>query len=101
MVIKRVSPMSIAKMSAVIYALFGVIVGVFVSLAAMAGSFAALNQSAGSNAFGGMFSAIFGVGAIIILPICYAVFGFIGGLIGGAIYNIAAGMMGGIEIETQ
>jgi hypothetical protein len=101
MVIKRVNSMSIAKMSAVIYALFGLIAGVFVSLAALAGSFAALNQSTGSSSLGGMFGAVFGVGAIIILPICYGIFGFIGGLVGGAIYNVAAGMMGGIEIEAQ
>ena len=39
-------------------------------------------------------------GAIIIAPICYAILGFIGGLIGAVVYNFAAGMMGGIEVET-
>ena len=41
-----------------------------------------------------------GIGAIIIAPICYAILGFIGGLIGAVVYNFAANMMGGIEIEA-
>jgi uncharacterized membrane protein len=40
------------------------------------------------------------IGAIIIAPICYAILGFIGGLIGAVVYNFAAGMIGGIEVET-
>jgi hypothetical protein len=63
------------------------------SLAAMAGA-----------AFGGEssgFGALLGVGAIVALPILYGGFGFIFTLIGAAIYNVIAGVIGGIEIETQ
>jgi hypothetical protein len=44
---------------------------------------------------------MFGVGAIIVLPICYAIFGFIGSFIFALIFNFAAGMTGGIEVETR
>jgi hypothetical protein len=47
-----------------------------------------------------MFGAMFGVAGIIVMPILYGVFGFIFALIGAVIYNVVAGIAGGIEIET-
>ena len=40
------------------------------------------------------------VGAIA-LPIFYGICGFVGGVIQALIYNIAAGVIGGIRIETE
>ena len=99
MVIKRIKPMSFAKMNAVIYGLIGLLVGGMFSLLAMAGGLAAGADSE-SGGLAATFGMIFGIGAIIIAPICYAILGFIGGLIGAVVYNFAAGMMGGIEVET-
>jgi hypothetical protein len=42
-----------------------------------------------------------GVGAIVVLPICYGIFGFIGTLIMAWLFNVAAGMVGGVEIEAR
>ena len=50
---------------------------------------------------GGSGSIIFGIGSIIIMPIVYGIAGALGGLICGFFYNIVAGMVGGIEIETN
>jgi hypothetical protein len=50
---------------------------------------------------GAAFAAMFGVGAIIILPLFYGVIGLIGGAIGAALYNLFAGLFGGIELETE
>ena len=100
MVIKRIKPMSFAKMNAVVYGLIGLLVGGMFSLIAMAGGLAAGADSE-NGGLAATFGMIFGIGAIIIAPICYAILGFIGGLIGAVVYNFAAGMMGGIEIETQ
>jgi hypothetical protein len=47
------------------------------------------------------FGAMFGVGAIIILPIFYGVMGVITGALGAAFYNLIAGMVGGLRLETQ
>lgn len=104
MVIKRIRPMSFAKMNAVIYGFIGLLVGGMFSLIGLIGGAALMSQAQGSDGAGGVGAAmgmIFGVGAIIILPICYAILGFIGGLIGAVVYNLAAGMMGGLELDIQ
>jgi hypothetical protein len=93
MVINRVGPFSCAKIMATLYALMGLVIGAFVSLIGMAGF--------GSSSSGGGMGAMFGVGAIIILPIVYGCIGFIATFIGAWLYNLAAGMVGGIELEVQ
>lgn len=96
MVVKRVGPLSLAKISFVVYAFIGLIVGGFVALFALFG--AALADAGSSGPFVGM---AMGVGAIIILPILYGIIGFLAGLIGAAIYNVAAGIIGGVEVDLQ
>lgn len=96
MVVKRVGPLSLAKISFVVYALIGLIVGCVVALLALFG--AALGGVGTTGPFVGM---ALGVGAIIALPILYGIIGFLAGLIGAAIYNAAAGMIGGVEVELQ
>ena len=95
MVIKRVGPVSCAKVSAVLYALIGLILGGIFSLFALVGG-----AIAGAQGSGGI-GAIMGVGAIVIFPILYAFIGFVGTLIAAALYNLAAGMVGGIEMDVQ
>lgn len=95
MVIKRVVPMSVAKIAAIIYAVIGLLIGAFVSLFAIGG---AMFMPEGE---GGMFGALFGVAAIVMLPIFYGVLGFVGTFIGALIFNAAAGLVGGVEIEVQ
>lgn len=92
MTIQRVHPMSFAKVSAFVYAFMGLIIGAFCALFALAGT---------GVGKGMPFGAFFGVGAIIILPILYGVIGFIGSLIGAAIYNFAANVVGGIVFDAQ
>src|SRR5688500_15836664 len=99
MVVKRVGPLSVAKNAAVLYAVLGLIFGAFFSLAAMAGAFSAAGQDGGGAAAGVM--GLFGLGAIIFLPIFYACLGFVGALIMCALYNIVASMVGGIEVDLQ
>ena len=97
MTITRVGPLSCAKVAGLMYVVIGLIAGGLFSLVAMAGGFAAASPSNDAGAF----AALFGVGAIIILPICYGVFGFIGTLIMAGLFNVAAGMVGGIEVDAQ
>jgi hypothetical protein len=49
----------------------------------------------------GALSMMFGVGAIVFLPLFYGVLGLIAGAIGAALYNLFAGIFGGIELETE
>ena len=94
-IVRRIGVLSLAKMMGALDALIGLIIGACVSLFAVLG--AALMHSYGSS--DGQFKMLFGVGSIILFPILYGVIGFITGLIGGALYNLLAAIVGGIEIE--
>lgn len=93
---KRVGPLSAAKLAGVVYALGGLLAGGLISLVSIVGAGIGLSQ--GDGQFPGM---LFGAGAIIILPVCYGALGFITTLIGAWLYNVVAGMVGGVEIELQ
>jgi len=93
MIVKRIGPMSLAKISAALYALIGLIIGAIVSAASMIGG-----ALGGSEA--GMIAMVFGAAAVILLPLLYGCMGFVGALIGASLFNLAAGWVGGIELET-
>jgi hypothetical protein len=96
MVIKRISPMSAAKLQGIIGVVMGLLLGgLFSLIAIVAGSLAAGDDG---GAFGGM---LFGAGAVIILPIFYGCVSFIAGAVGAFVYNLAAGWVGGLEIEAH
>lgn len=97
MVITRVNAFSVAKVAAVLYAGMGLLIGAMFSLVGMLGAGTLMANGEG----GAMFGALFGIGAIILMPILYGLFGFIGSLIFATLFNVAAGMTGGIEIETR
>jgi hypothetical protein len=96
--LRSVGPVSVAKVMAVLYAIFGLLIGAVLSLVF---SFASIAGSAGfpGGTRSGPMGLLFGVGSIIFLPILYAIFGAIGGLIAAGLYNIVAKYTGGIEIE--
>lgn len=94
MIVRRVGPLSFAKITAILYALMGLLFGAIFSLISLAG-FAAAGQQEGAA---GM---LFGVGAIVVLPIFYGVLGFVFSLIAAALYNLIAGWVGGVELDVQ
>lgn len=98
MIIQRIGVLSAAKILAATYAALGLLFGALVSLASLLGAAAAFGQNQGA---GGAFGMLFGVGAIIILPLFYGTIGFIGGAIGAFIYNLVAGVVGGIELDVE
>jgi hypothetical protein len=93
MVVRSVAPLSVAKIAGVLYMLMGFIVGAFFALAALAGAFAGSDDA-------GFIGSIMGVGAIVAFPLLYGCFGFVFTLIGAWLYNLVAGMVGGISIEV-
>jgi hypothetical protein len=95
MVITRVAPLSAAKVAGILNAVLGLVFGAIVSLAALVGAFAA---SGGEDALAG---ALFGVGSIIVLPIFYGCIGFFGTLLMAWLFNVASGMVGGVEIDIS
>ena len=98
MVIRHIGVGSLAKMLAALYALWGLIFGVIVALFSLVG---AGIGAANDDPTAGWLSGLFGVGAIVFLPIFYGVLGAIGGAITAVMYNVVAGMVGGLSIETE
>ncbi len=94
-VLKRVSPVSAFKVGFVCYAILGFVLGAICTLIAL-GVFP-MAQGAHSMFLG----RFVGLLAIIICPIVYGLLGAIGALIGAAIYNLASGWVGGLEVEIS
>ena len=95
MIVRRVGPLSFAKVTGMLYALMGLIFGACISLFSLVGS--ALTPKGMPGGMG----MLFGVGAIIALPIFYGILGFITSLIGAALYNLVASWVGGVELDVQ
>jgi hypothetical protein len=97
MVIRRIGVASLAKMMGALYGLMGLIFGCFFALISLVGAGLAQGRSDEPAWLG----AIFGVGAVIFLPILYGVLGFVFGALTAWLYNVVAGIAGGVEVETQ
>jgi hypothetical protein len=95
MVVKRIGPLSLAKISGMLYGLMGLIFGAIISLFSLVGGALAPGKDAG---FAGM---LFGAAAVVILPIFYGLLGFVMSLIGAFLYNLVAGWVGGVELDVQ
>ena len=95
MVLKRIGPVSCAKVVGTLYAILGIVIGVIVSLAVLAGGIA---SNVSRNAALG---TIIGAGSVVFFPILYGVIGFVASLIGAWLYNVIAGLVGGIEMDLQ
>jgi hypothetical protein len=97
--IRRFGALSVGKQLGLTYALLGLLIGAVVALFSLfgAGLGAALSEDSGGSIPG----VLLGVGAIIFIPALYGILGFIGGLIGAGIYNLVAGITGGIQVELS
>ena len=95
MVITRVGPVSCAKIVGTLYAIIGLLIGGVFSLVALAGGFASNASEVGA------LGPIIGVGSVIVFPICYGALGFVATVIGAWLYNVLAGMVGGIQLDVQ
>ncbi|MGE3313465.1 MAG: hypothetical protein AB7O26_00025 [Planctomycetaceae bacterium] len=89
MQIRRVGVLSLAKVTALIYAALGVFIGIFVAAASVIGEEKGTPQ------------IFFGFGAIIAAPLFYGGGGFVSGLLLGSLYNVVSSIAGGIEIELS
>jgi hypothetical protein len=94
MIVRRMGPLSLAKLSATLYGLIGLLIGGVVSLVSVVGGAMAGNEA-------GPLGMLFGVAAVILLPVFYGCIGFVTSLIGASLYNLVAGWVGGIELEVE
>jgi hypothetical protein len=95
MIIKRFAPVSCAKITGTLYAIVGLLSGAVFSLVSLAGGFASTANS------GAGIGALVGTAAIVVFPILYGFMGFITTLIGAWLYNVLAGMVGGIQMDVE
>lgn len=100
--IRKLGVLSVAKIYAimmfVMILLISIPYGLFVIIFALTGASSIGGQ--GGLAMGGG-GVVLGLVIMIALPIIYGLIGFVAGAIGALIYNLFAGMVGGIEIEVE
>ena len=89
--IKYVAPKPLAKLLAILYLIFGVLIGLIFLLTALV------------PALGGQpeLSMRDGIYGIIFIPIAYALLGLIGGYVTAMLYNVLARKFGGIQVELE
>ena len=99
--IKRMGVFSCAKIYSITLAAMGLIVGVIYGLifivlggAMMAGGGRDAGMAGGST-------LVIGLVMMIAIPVMYGIIGFVAGIIGALVYNVAAGIVGGLELELE
>ena len=90
--ITKVGILSLIKLYGAIYGVLGFIIGLFAALFATTGTLAGEDM---------LPFAAGGIAMVIIMPIFYAIVGVIAGALGGALYNLFAGWVGGVQIEMK
>lgn len=103
--IRKLGILSVAKIYAVMMLIMSLLIsipyGLFIIVISLIGGVGAGNSDAwGGLAIGGG-GVVVGLLLMIGIPILYGAIGFIAGCIGALIYNILAGIVGGIEIEVE
>jgi len=86
-----------AKIWGAMYCALGLIFGAVIAIVSAMGS--AFAPASGSTPR--FVTALFGVGAVVFVPLLYGFFGFIMGLLGAAIYNGLAALIGGVELDLR
>ncbi len=89
MELKRIGVLSLAKINTIMMAVFGLLLGLFIALVNV------IVPSAEGDTLSDL-----GIFIVIILPILYAVMGFVFGALSAIFYNFIAKWFGGIEFEV-
>ena len=99
MVIRRVGVASAARIAGALYAVIGLIGGCILAMVSLLS--ANIMGAASQGELPTWIAPMFGVGAIVVAPIMYGVMGLVIGALTAAIYNVVAGMAGGLEVEVE
>lgn len=103
MTIRRFSGFSVAKIQGFLAFVIGLLIGVIYGFAFMifGAAISSLAPQGDSQAMGGVGAIVIGLVIMIAVPILYSIIGFIGGAIGALVYNLAAGVVGGVKFELE
>lgn len=101
MMVKRIGVLSLAKVQSVVLAAMGLVIGLIYGLFFII--FGAMMMSTGTKGSGAAAAGglVGGLAMIVFIPIFYAVIGFVFGALSAFIYNLAAGVIGGLELELE
>lgn len=97
MIVRRVGVWSVARIYGAMLAAFGLLAGLIIALFSVIGA-SLVSQSSDAPSWLG---PIFGIGAIVLLPLCYGLMGLLAGALSAVLYNLFAGMVGGVEFDVQ
>jgi hypothetical protein len=103
MTIRRFNVFSVAKIQGFLAFVIGLLIGVIYGFAFMifGAAISSLAPQGDSQAMGGVGAIVIGLVIMIAVPILYSIIGFIGGAIGALVYNLAAGVVGGLKFELE
>jgi hypothetical protein len=91
--IKRIAPLQLGKMLAILYGIMGLIfIPFFLIMSAVATQMPS-EQRVGMMAMGAGFA--------VFAPLVYGAMGFIIGALGAVLYNLIARWIGGVEVEVE
>lgn len=103
--IRKLGVLSVAKIQAVMMLVLSLLIaipyGLIIIVISLIGGVGAGSQDGLSGLVVGGGGIVMGIVVMIALPIMYAILGFIAGAISALVYNIFAGLVGGIEIEVE
>ncbi len=94
MTVTRIDPMSFAKVSALLYAVGGLVAGLFTLVFSTAAGL--MTETAQSKGF-----LALGAGSIIVFPLLYGLIGFALSWALAGLFNFIAKHVGGIKIEVS
>ena len=103
MTIRRFGVFSVAKVQGLLMFVFGLIIGVIYGLFFMlfGAAMSAMAPRGEGQLAGGVSSVVIGLIMMIAIPIFYGILGFIFGAIGALVYNVAAGVVGGVQFDIE
>ena len=100
MVIKRVGVWSAARVAGALYAAMGLVFGAIFAAASLLGAGFA-NAADSENALPAFMGVAFGCGAVIFMPLFYGAIGALMTAFSAWLYNLFAGMVGGVEVDLE
>ena len=95
--IKKIGVLSAAKIAGILGCAMGLLLGLVYAVVFLVIGAAAMGQSTEEGA--GLLAV--GAGFVCIAPIAYGAFMFVCGALYAFIYNVAAGYIGGLEVEIE
>ena len=103
MTIRRFGVLSVAKMQSLLMFVIGLVIGVIYGLIfiVFGAAITAMAPNSEQAAAGAIPTVIIGLAFMIGFPIIYGIMGFIIGCIWAVVYNLAAGVVGGIKFDLE